>query len=237
MRSGSTSARERKYTPAPCTSLILAAAGSAIAQRFAEIQAVADAAAVIHRQHHEAAVGEVLVHRVGVHVVIHGMPAEQHLAPRAAVKEDHRGRAAAGFPVRRQKKLSVDGEAVGARENHLLRRHHPANREIGRDGFGMQVADGGAEANGGAGGVLGIGAEKRERAIGGRRGCPFEAVAMGDRFRRAARSGHLPEMAAVDIALIGIENNLAAVGGEGNLLHFKRAGREQERSPPAAGME
>ncbi len=144
------------------------------------------------------------------------------------MEEDDRGRAAAGFPLRWQKKLTVDGETVGARENHLLRRHHLANRKIGWDGFGMQVADVGADADGGVRGVLRIGAEKRERAIGDRSGRPFDAVALGDRFRRAARSCDFPKMASVDIALIGIEKHFAAFGRQGNLLHFKRAGREQE---------
>src|SRR5207249_10928756 len=61
-----------------------------VMQRLAELQAIADAAAVVHREHDESPAREVLVQRVGVSIVVEVMPAEQHLAPRAAVEEDHR---------------------------------------------------------------------------------------------------------------------------------------------------
>src|SRR6266567_1846763 len=49
------------------------------AMRFASLHAVADPAAVIHRQHHVAAAREILVQRVGIAVVIHVVPTQEHL--------------------------------------------------------------------------------------------------------------------------------------------------------------
>ena len=60
-------------------------------RRLAKIEAVADAAAVIHRQHDIPGIREILVHRVAVGIVIHVMPAQQHLAARATVKENYGG--------------------------------------------------------------------------------------------------------------------------------------------------
>ena len=56
-----------------------------------ECAAVADAEPVVHRQHDETVRRQILVHRVGVAVVVHVVPAEQHLPRRPAVHEDHRG--------------------------------------------------------------------------------------------------------------------------------------------------
>src|SRR6266850_1261152 len=58
---------------------------------FAEGPAVADAAAIVDRKNDVAAAGQVLIHRIGIRVVIHVVPAEQHLTDRTAVHEDQRG--------------------------------------------------------------------------------------------------------------------------------------------------
>ena len=160
MRAGSTSARDAQIDAGALNVVVLAAAGSAVVQRLAEIQTVADAAAIIDGKHHVTAVGKVLVEGVGVGVVVHVMPAEQHLAARSAVEEDH-GRRGLERLVGRQEKLAVNGEAVGGGEDHLLRRDHVLEREIGGNGGGVQVADAGIEADGGVGGMLGVGAEER----------------------------------------------------------------------------
>ena len=66
------------------------------------------AAAVVDREDHVTVAGEILVKGIGVVIVVHIMPAKQHLAPRTAVKE-HYGRAPLpGGPVLREKKLRVD---------------------------------------------------------------------------------------------------------------------------------
>ena len=56
-----------------------------------EVPAIADAEPIVHRQHDEAVRGEILVHRIGVAVVVHVVPAEQHLPRRPAVDEDDAG--------------------------------------------------------------------------------------------------------------------------------------------------
>src|SRR5438309_11933537 len=52
-----------------------------------EAVAVADTEAVVYGQYHIAVTREILVHRVGVAVIIHVLPAEQHLPRRAAMDE------------------------------------------------------------------------------------------------------------------------------------------------------
>jgi hypothetical protein len=73
------------------------------------------------------------------------------------MEEDH-SRGGLGGLVGRQKKLSVNGEAVGGGEDHRLRRHHVLEREIGGNGGGVEVAETGVKANGGVRGMLGVGA-------------------------------------------------------------------------------
>src|ERR1700747_1256634 len=53
-------------------------AAACAARGFAEGEAVADAAAIVYGEDHVAAAGEVLVHGVGVRVVVHVVPAEEH---------------------------------------------------------------------------------------------------------------------------------------------------------------
>ena len=69
---------------------ILGRAARAGLLRVVERVAVADAEPVVHRQHDEAAAGEVLVRGVVVGVVVHVVKAEQHLPRRAAVHVDER---------------------------------------------------------------------------------------------------------------------------------------------------
>ena len=94
-----------------------AAAGRAVVERFAELHPVADAAAVVDGEHDVALAGQPLVHRVGIPVVIHVVPAEEHLTPRPAVKEDHRRPLVAGLQILRHEQLTVDRQAVGRRED------------------------------------------------------------------------------------------------------------------------
>src|SRR5690349_9697211 len=70
---------------------ILGGAAAGARGSFAEIAAITDSTAVVHGQNDIATAGEVLVHRVGIRVVIHVMPAEKHLPNRAAVHEDESG--------------------------------------------------------------------------------------------------------------------------------------------------
>ena len=97
MRAGSTSGRPFRYEPGAHHVVELRAAGRAVVERLAELEPVADAAAIVHRQHDVALAREPLIHRVGVPVVVVVVPAEQHLPARAAVEEDQR-RAASRRP-------------------------------------------------------------------------------------------------------------------------------------------
>ena len=77
----------------------------AVIERLAEIQSVPDAAAIIHRQHDVSLARQILIHRVRVVVVVHVMPAEQHLPPRPAVQEHQRRHVSPPPRRRRQKQL------------------------------------------------------------------------------------------------------------------------------------
>src|SRR5205085_4028213 len=74
--------------------LILGCATRAPVLRFTKRAPVADAAAIVDREHRVAATGEILIERVGVVIVVEIMPAEEHLAHGAAVHKDDGGRAA-----------------------------------------------------------------------------------------------------------------------------------------------
>src|SRR5207248_3043518 len=78
-----------------------------------EAVAVADTEAVVHGQDHIAVTGEILVHRVGVAVIIHIVPSEQHLPRRAAMDEDQRRHLRAAAVL---KELALDGPAVSRLE-------------------------------------------------------------------------------------------------------------------------
>src|SRR4051812_36584299 len=90
--------------------------------RVMKMMPVTDAEAIIHREHDIAMISEVLIHRVAVAVIVHVVPAEQHLSRRTAMDKDQ-----AGFPGARAivEQLSVDGPAIcrfeadGAGHNEL----------------------------------------------------------------------------------------------------------------------
>jgi len=80
--------------------LIFGSAGVPRMIGLMEGAAVADAEAVIDRQHDEAVRRQILIHRIGVGVIIKIVPAEQHLSRRSAVNENNSGlpRAVLGSP-------------------------------------------------------------------------------------------------------------------------------------------
>ena len=94
---------------------------------LAEVEAIANAAAVVDREHDEALGCEVLVHRIGVGVVVHGGVAEEHLAIGAAVEEEDRGaRGVRGCRSAGEEELAVEVQAVDGGEEDL------AGRDEGR---------------------------------------------------------------------------------------------------------
>src|SRR5258706_4625170 len=102
---------------------VFAGAAACAAWSFAEPAAVAYAAAVIDRKHDVAAAGEVLIHSVGIRVVIHVVPAKQHLADGAAVHEDECRFLFLSATGWRKKKLPMNFDAIRSVERHLLRRN------------------------------------------------------------------------------------------------------------------
>ena len=86
--------------------------------RLAKGASVHDAEPVVHRKHSVAFTREILIHSVGVVVILHVMPSEQHLPDWPAVRENQR-RSALSLVFRR-KKLAVNFEAILAFEHHLL---------------------------------------------------------------------------------------------------------------------
>src|SRR5215475_325701 len=88
--------------------LIFAGATPGPIRSLAKGAPVADAAAIVDGKNDVAAIREVLVHRVGVRVVVHVMPAEKHLPHGAAMDEDERGKLFTGLEVFRKKKLAMD---------------------------------------------------------------------------------------------------------------------------------
>src|SRR6266404_2848508 len=101
--------------------LVLLCAAARAARGFAKRAAVTDSAAVIQRQYHITAAGEILIHGVGIRVVVHVVPAEEHLAHGAAMEENHGWEFCSRFQILRQEQLRVDLQPVSGLEFHLLR--------------------------------------------------------------------------------------------------------------------
>src|SRR5208337_3525633 len=117
----------------------LARPARAVVERLAEIQTVADPAAVIHGKHNEALARQILIHRVGVVVVVHVVTADEHLAARSAVKEDDGGAALASGKIARQEKLRVDLHTVGGGNHDRLRRDGLRGGEVRWNRIGCQI--------------------------------------------------------------------------------------------------
>ena len=98
--------------------LIFRSAARATMLGHAKAAAVADAAAIIHRQDHVAAAGEILIHRVRVVVVIKILPAEQHLPHRPTMHENERGHLARRSCGLEQ--LSMNFSSISRFEDNLL---------------------------------------------------------------------------------------------------------------------
>src|SRR5256885_16902052 len=74
--------------PCPLHVVPLARPARAIAQGLPKLHSVADSAPVIDREHDETAARQELIEGIGVVVVLQVVPAEEHLAHRAAMEED-----------------------------------------------------------------------------------------------------------------------------------------------------
>ncbi len=176
----------------------------------------------------------VLVHAVVVGVVTHVVPAEEHLARRAAVDVDERR--PLGRSARRLEQLSVDLEAVARLEDHLLRRHQLRRRELRRHAV-LGEAPRRAAGDGPHGRqrrVLRVRLDVDERpAVGRDRGRPVDRRARRDRGGHRRVHWHPVEMPAVDVqrirARVRTVDDEAAVGAHGRVLDHEIAGRQQRR--------
>jgi hypothetical protein len=111
-------------------------------QRGSERSPVTESAAVIHRHHDVALVGQPLVDAVGPVIELHVVIAEQHLPHRSAVDEDDGGTLLAGLEILRQKQLVVDVEAVRRLGHDQLRLHVRVGRKLRARGDDIRWADG-----------------------------------------------------------------------------------------------
>ena len=108
---------------------------SPVVDRFAKIQAISGAAAIVHREHHEPSAREILVEGIGVVVVPQIMKAQQHLSAGASMeKDDRRLRLICG--IRREKELAVDRQSVRPGEDHRLGFNQVIGWKVRRHGLG-----------------------------------------------------------------------------------------------------
>src|ERR1700722_7460831 len=77
--------------------LILGCTGRPRAVRLMELSSITDAEPVVDRKHDETVSREILIHRIGIAVIVHVMPAEQHLTRWAAMHENDSGFGAAAI--------------------------------------------------------------------------------------------------------------------------------------------
>ncbi len=117
--------------------LIFRIAALAAARRIAEILAVANAAAIVDRQHDVALIRQILIDGVSHVIEVPVMIAEQHLPLRAAVNEDERGAALAGPQVFGQEELVVELQAVFGGEQNIFRDDLVFERKV----FGQRRED------------------------------------------------------------------------------------------------
>ena len=118
----------------------LARSRSPIVQSLAKVESIADATAVVHREDDISKARQILVHRIGVGIVVHVMPAEKHLPPRTAVKENERSVPPVAVACW-QKELPVDLHSVSSRKNHLLRNNELRSGKIRRNELRSQIAE------------------------------------------------------------------------------------------------
>ena len=185
--------------------VVLASARGAVVERLAEVESVADAAPIVHREHHVSPAREILVHRVRVAVVVHVVPAEQHLPARAAVEEDDGGMPLALAPPGGRKSCpwssmpSPDGKITCCGVDERAR-----GEVAGMSSGAMSRGAAEPATIAGRAGQLRIGAQERDGLPVARlHGRPLDARAARHRDRLAARRAHAPDVPPVDVALVG----------------------------------
>src|SRR4029077_3121763 len=140
---------------------------------------------------------------------------QEHLADGPAMHENQRGLLFTRFGVGRKKKLSVDFQAVGGSENHLLRRDQLLRGKVG----GVRLrrergnhAVGGDSALEGTRGMGRVRAEVYDRlSVAQHHGAPFAAPSARELVCMISRDADRPDVAAVDVAAVGIEEYGSAI--------------------------
>ena len=105
--------------------------------RMMEGVTVADPEPIVNRQHDIAVVGEILIHRIAVAVIVHVVPAEQHLPRRASVDEDHARLFRAASVV---EQLAVNRPAIRGFERDRARNDQLGLGEFRRNHARLEVA-------------------------------------------------------------------------------------------------
>jgi hypothetical protein len=208
-----------------------------------EVEAIADAAAVVDGEHDEALRGEVLVHRVGVGVVVHRRIAEEQLAIGSAMEKEDCGPGCVlgGFRVGAEE-LTVEVQAVDAGEQNLAGSDESL-RIVGGRGVGAHGNDASVIVDeGGVHRHVRIGDEGGNGSVGGDLGMRLDAFAMGN-FDGVVgvREVDAPEVTAVLVEggrieplltgearisgrrLVGAVDKVAVVAAEGGVLDFERS--------------
>src|SRR6516165_4562252 len=85
-----------------------------------------------------------------------------------------------------------------------------------------------AKLDGRSRGLLRAGADECHGAAGEYRG-PLDTFARSDRLWRTARNAHAPDVAAVDVVLVGREDQFLTLVRKGDMLHLEAAGSQGRR--------
>ena len=117
----------------------LACAGGTKILCLPQVEPMADATAVIYRQHNIAFIRQVLVECVHETVGTHRVESWQHLPVWPAMEEQQR-RAARRCGMWRQEEFAMDGQPVRCRKNDCLWFDEMGRGEIRRDGLWGDVA-------------------------------------------------------------------------------------------------
>ena len=157
------------------------------------------------------------------------MPAEEHLPSRAAVEEDRGRPALARFAVRGLEELRVDLHSVGRRQHHGFGHGERRGREVGRHGARRQIDRPAIRAEECRRRVHPrVGAEKENRPAPRDLRRPLDALTRGERRGLPSGRRHAPEMAPVDVALVGVEDDPFPVRRQGDVFDLEVSGCQQD---------
>src|SRR5437868_10089359 len=161
------------------------------------------------------------------------MEPEHHLANGSSMHEDQAGDLAVGM---RQKQLAVQREAIFAPEDDLLRSDQRRGGEVSQSLFSKHLASigwyfVGHRWNGGSRTQT-----QDVFAVSRYDGKPFNRVAFRDSLlRRPARNGYAPQVAAVNVILIGGKDQRSFIWSQRDIFHVEVTSGEQRGSAAGCG--